>query len=61
VTSDSAQVWQVPDQNGRSGQLVGPGAKCLDVPNNRPWENKAGVYPCNSSPAQQWATPVRPS
>lgn len=55
--SRSDQVWQVPNQRGTAGKVVGAAGKCLDVPNNDPTQNKAVLFGCNGSAAQSFAAP----
>lgn len=55
ATDRSEQVFQTPDQRGRSGKLVGPGGNCLDVPDNDPRTGNVGLWTCNASVAQLWA------
>ncbi|MEV6238971.1 ricin-type beta-trefoil lectin domain protein [Lentzea sp. NPDC051838] len=56
-TQRSEQVWQVPDQNGRVGLLLGPAGKCLDVNNHNPLNNQVNLWPCNGNVAQSWTAP----
>ncbi|MFC3898265.1 ricin-type beta-trefoil lectin domain protein [Lentzea rhizosphaerae] len=55
--SRSDQVWTVPNQSGRSGKVVGPGDRCLDVAGHDPTQNKAILWTCNGLTAQSWAAP----
>jgi hypothetical protein len=50
----SDQVWRVPDQHGRTGEVISPLNKCVDVFNNDVPLGKLGVWDCNGSTAQTW-------
>jgi hypothetical protein len=53
----SDQIWHIPDQHGTTGQVAGPGGRCLNLTDGDPVANQARLWDCYRGASEVWVMP----